>query len=100
MEAAKGSVVLEWTQGFPPRSFVFYVEDMLIDILRPQPEVGALDGNEVGSGGFRIFLYGTDAERLWRAIEPTVLKLEPRPVAVTITANAPGTDAREIRFAD
>lgn len=100
MEPTRGSVVLEWTQGVPPRSFVFYVEDILIDLLRLQPDVGALDGNEVGPHGFRIFLYGADGEVLWRTVEPVVRKLEPPPITVTIAPGGPDSEARKINLAE
>jgi hypothetical protein len=71
------------------------LEDAIIAELERQP-VGELDGNEFGPGETTLFLYGPDAEALWRAIEPAVT---PYPLCrgarVVVRYGEPGAPLRE-----
>jgi hypothetical protein len=47
------------------------LQDNLYELL-DKSSVGMFDGNEVGGGKLVLFLYGPDAELLFRHIEPTL----------------------------
>jgi hypothetical protein len=59
--------------------------------------VGMLDGNEIGGGETTLFMYGPDAEAVFRAIEPVLLQEESaRGAKATIRWGNPGSPQREI----
>lgn len=39
-------------------------------------EVGEFDGNEIGGGETVLFMYGRDAEQIFRTVEPILMKDE------------------------
>jgi hypothetical protein len=90
------AVLLEWEDAEPSLESIFSVEDRLKAIVDAQPELGEVDGNEVGSGSATIYLYGPNSESLWRAAEPTVRGLEPTPTEVTIRPGGPDTPGRDL----
>ena len=47
------------------------LQDKLFELLKDS-SVGEFDGNEVGGGELVLFLYGPDAEALFKFIEPTL----------------------------
>ena len=51
------------------------LEEELASVVEA-PSVGEFDGNEFGASKCVLFLYGTNADRLFKAIEP-VLKATP-----------------------
>jgi len=61
--------------------------------------VGELDGNEIGPEGAVIYLYGSDAERLFTKIE-SVLRNYPlcQKARVVIRQGKPGSPQREINL--
>lgn len=60
---------------------------------------GEFDGNEVGQGSATLYAYGPDAERLFRAMEPT---LRSYPVCqdarVVIRHGGPGSPQTEVKL--
>jgi len=75
------------------------LEDQLIDAISEQ-SLGEFDGNEIGGGGAVLYMYGPDAERLFRGIE-SVLRAYPlcRNARVVIRAGEPGAPEREVHLA-
>jgi hypothetical protein len=71
------------------------LEDKLEEVIQ-RSALGDLDGNEVGAGGATIYMYGPDAEKLFKEIEP-VLRDYPlcRGATVTIRHGGPGAPERE-----
>ncbi|AQU86465.1 hypothetical protein B0W47_02240 [Komagataeibacter nataicola] len=59
--------------GLPPEVYEEYdlctLEDEIEDVLG---DAGVLDGHEFGPEAAQIFLYGPDAEAIFRLIEPVV----------------------------
>jgi hypothetical protein len=47
------------------------IEDPLIDAIEAAG-VGEFDGNEVGPDEALLFMYGPDADALWRVVEPVL----------------------------
>lgn len=91
------AVLLEWDDVAPSREFIFDAEERLGEVIAARPELGELDGNEVGGGGASIYLYGPDCELLWTAIEPVVRGLDPAPTNVILRSGGPGRRFREVR---
>lgn len=90
------AVFLHWTDHEPPLEYILTVEDQLEQSIAEHPELGEIDGNEVGSGAATIYLYGCDADTLWQPIEPTVRSLPTPPNTVEIRRGEPGTPTRVI----
>ena len=74
------------------------IEDRLSEMLEREG-LGEFDGNEVGPGQTRLFMYGPDAERLFEGIEPT-LRGYPlcQGARVEIRRGGPGAQRRELRL--
>jgi hypothetical protein len=72
------------------------LEDRLTEALG---NLGIYDGHESGPGVTFVYLYGPDAEAMFRAIEP-VLRDYPlaRGAGVIIRRRAPGAPEREVRM--
>ena len=70
------------------------IEDELIEIITKN-DAGEFDGNEIGGDGATLYMYSTDAERLFGLIEPA-LRAYPlcRGAKVTIRHGAPGAAER------
>ena len=72
------------------------LEDLLQESLG---DLGECDGTEHGPQDSRLYLYGSDAEAMFRAIEPTLLAY---PLAATanviIRSGSPGAPEREVRL--
>lgn len=70
------------------------LEDQLTEALG---RLGECDGTERGETDTRIFLYGPDAEAMFRAVEPTLLSY---PLAATarvlLRAGPPGAPERDV----
>jgi hypothetical protein len=47
------------------------IEDPLIDAIETAG-VGEFDGNEIGPDEALVFMYGPDADALWRVVEPVL----------------------------
>jgi hypothetical protein len=62
-------------------------------------KVGEYDGDESGPGVTTVYLYGPDAEVLFRAVEP-VLRRYPlcQNATVEIRSGGPGSPSREVRI--
>ncbi len=50
---------------------IFELEDLISSFIE-EHEVGEYDGNEVGQGEFTMYMYGTDADVLFRSIQPVL----------------------------
>ena len=74
------------------------LEDLLVEAIE-QAGVGEFDGNEFGPGEVTLFMYGSDAEALHRAVEP-VLRTHPlcAGARVIIRPGGPETAGREGRL--
>ena len=74
------------------------LEDKLIEAVE-RKDLGEFDGNEIGGGTAKLFLYGPDAEKLFAAIEP-VLRTYPLSLnaRVVIRRGGPGAEDREVRL--
>ena len=85
--------------GIPNRQCdVSTLEDLLMERLASDG-AGVLDGSESGPTGTKIFLYGSDCEKMFASVEP-VLKSYAlcRNGRVVIRSGAPGSEQREIRL--
>lgn len=51
------------------REAIFQLEDRLADIIEGQ-QLGEFDGNEFGGGECTLYMYGSDADRMFNAISP------------------------------
>jgi hypothetical protein len=72
------------------------LEEQLAEALG---ELGECDGAEHGEGTSRIFLYGPNAEAMFRAVEPTLLNYPLAASArVRLRFGAPGATEREIQL--
>ena len=72
------------------------LEDRLAEALG---DLGECDGTEHGEHDSRIFLYGRDAEAMFRAIEPTLLNYHLAASAhVILRSGPPGAAEREVRL--
>ena len=70
------------------------LEDKLTEALGC---LGECDGTEHGERGSRIFLYGSDAEAIFRAVEPILLKYPLAASArVVVRSGPPGAAEREV----
>jgi hypothetical protein len=47
------------------------IEDPLIEAIDASG-VGEFDGNELGPDGAVLYMYGSDADRLWQVVEPVL----------------------------
>lgn len=87
-------MLIEWDVE-PSTDFLFEAEDHLSAVISGEPALGEVDGNDVGSGTATIYLYGSDCESLWKAIEPTVRAFNPAPATVTVRPGGPETLGRQ-----
>jgi hypothetical protein len=75
------------------------VQEALIDLPEGSSEVGMFDGNEVGGGQLVLFLYGPDAELLFKHIEPVIRADEfCHRARVVIRWGKPGSPQREVNL--
>ena len=74
------------------------IEDRLIEVIE-RDGLGKFDGNEIGPTEVILFMYGSDAERLFASIEMT---LRNYPICqgarVIIRYGGVGADQREVRL--
>ncbi len=74
------------------------LEDQLEEAIR-QAGLGVYDGNELGPGEVTLFMYGPDAEALYRVIEPILIG---NPLCqnarIVICSGDPSGTGREIRL--
>lgn len=72
------------------------VQEKLFELLENE-DLGMFDGNEVGGGQLILFLYGPDAELLFKHIEPT-LRADAfcHGAKVIIRWGGPGAPQREV----
>ena len=72
------------------------LEDLITEAVG---DLGECDGTEHGPTASRVFVYGRDAEAMFRAIEPT---LRQYPLAsrarVVLRQGAPGASEREVQI--
>ncbi|MGW2585714.1 hypothetical protein ACWCYZ_31085 [Streptomyces virginiae] len=60
--------------------------------------VGEVDGNEFGAGEVVIFAYGSDADALYRAMEPSLRALPFRPAHVVLRYGEPADSVMSERI--
>ena len=74
------------------------IEDRLVAALA-NTGLGEFDGNEIGGGETKLYLYGPDAERLFAHLEP-ILTAYPlcRNARVVIRRGRPGAPQREVQL--
>jgi hypothetical protein len=88
--------------GLPDQVYQAYdvatLEDRLREVIG-RDRLGEFDGNEFGPGEVTLFMYGSDAERLFAGIEP-ILRGYPlcQHARVIIRRGGPGASEREIRI--
>lgn len=79
---------------------LFAIEDELMLAIQTMPEVGELDGNDVGQGEATLYLYGPDADRLFAAIEPVLRGGSFPPGSVAVKRyGPPGSPEEKIELA-
>ena len=104
MEETDEQAVLVYLDGqtLPDEVYAEYDVGGLEDQLRPlleQTGVGIYDGDEFGPKEVTLFMYGPDAEALFRVIEPCLLAYPLcQNARVLIRPGEPGTLGREIRL--
>lgn len=74
------------------------IEDRLIKAIA-RAGVGEFDGNEIGSEGATLFMYGADADRLFAVVEP-VLRSATLPAGshALIRYGEPGAEVRRVEL--
>jgi len=92
------AVIIHFQYGSPDLTRLFALEDKIKDVVA-KAHVGEYDGNEVavdGSDGF-LYLYGTDADKLLKAIEPVLAETSFMKGAKVKKRYGPaGTGAKEV----
>ena len=58
------------------RKRLFALEDQLSAAIK-ESGAGEYDGNEIGEGIFRMYIYGPSAERLFSVVRPILKKFHP-----------------------
>jgi hypothetical protein len=72
------------------------LEDQLTEAIA-LAHAGEFDGNEVGQGELKLYMYGPDAERLFATVEPVLRSaLLTRAALVTVRQGPPGSPSREV----
>jgi hypothetical protein len=74
------------------------LEDELIAVIELE-KLGEFDGNEIGPAETTLFLYGPDAEKLFKGVE-LVLRANPlcQNARISIRTGGPGAAVREVRL--
>ena len=81
-----------------PEEDLWTLETLLTDVIERQG-LGEFDGNEVGEDGATLFMYGSNAEDLFRGVEATLRGSSLCENArVQIRPGPPGTVHREVRL--
>jgi len=81
-----------------PEEDLWTLETLLTDVIERQG-LGEYDGNEVGEDGSTLFMYGSNAEDLFRGVEATLRASSLCEHArVQIRPGPPGTAHREMRL--
>ena len=65
------AVIVHISNSTDPSVGLDMIEDPLIDAIEATG-VGEFDGNEIGPDGALLFMYGPDADALWRVVEPVL----------------------------
>ena len=65
------AVIVHISNSTNPDTGLDMIEDPLIDAIEAAG-VGEFDGNEVGPDEALLFMYGPDANALWRVVEPVL----------------------------
>lgn len=77
------------------REAVFALEERLERAIRASG-AGELDGNEFGGGEAVIYMYGSDKDRLWAAVEPVVRGFPLRPGFALLRPGGPEVDPERV----
>lgn len=77
------------------REEVYQIEDQL-DYALQKAKVGDCDGHGFGNNKAELYLYGTDAEGVYKTVEPILRGITFKPVQVVLLHDQNrGNDARE-----
>ena len=80
---------------------VIYALGRQLEAALADNTAGELDGNEFGAGEAIIYLYGADADHLYRAIEASVRRVALRPAYAVLRygdADDPAAEERRIEL--
>ena len=92
---AGGQAVLLYLEGEDFDRMVD-LSDKLTEAIE-SANVGEFDGNEIGGGETVLFMYGPDAEALFQAVEPILIRAESAHSArAVIRWGSPGSPQREV----
>ena len=81
-----------------PEEDLWTLETLLTDVIERQG-LGEYDGNEVGEDGATLFMYGSNAEDLFRGVEATLRASSLcQNARVQIRPGPPGTAHREVHL--
>jgi hypothetical protein len=84
--------------SFEEREALLALQDQIAEAIKAA-KGGEFDGDEVGEGECVLFMYGTDADRLFAAIEP-ILKTSPLALGgygIKRYGEAGDPDSKEVR---
>ena len=70
-ELAEHAVIVHISNSTDPNIGLDMIEDPLIDAIEAAG-VGEFDGNEIRPDEALLFMYGPDADALWRVVEPVL----------------------------
>jgi hypothetical protein len=70
---------------------LFALEDRLAEAIS-KAKAGEFDGNEVGGGEYVLYMYGPDAEKLYRAVESTLRSFSAGPGSHVLLRWGPADD--------
>jgi PASTA domain len=70
-ESTEHAVIVHISNSTDPNIGLDMIEDLLIDAIEAAG-VGEFDGNEVGLDEALLFMYGVDADALWRVVGPVI----------------------------
>jgi hypothetical protein len=74
------------------------LEDQLMAAIQ-HAKAGEFDGNEIGPEEFVLYMYGPDAEQLFKVVEPILRSSElVREATALIRPGPPGTAASRVRL--
>ena len=65
------AVLIKITSLRDPAAGLDVIEDRIIEAI-DRSSVGEFDGNEIGPDGATLYLYGPDADTIWRSIDGAI----------------------------
>ncbi|WP_222622198.1 hypothetical protein [Mycolicibacterium fluoranthenivorans] len=89
------AVLLDWDYDVAADQ-IDHAEEVIAATLTSRRIAGEVDGNEVGGGATRIYLYGPDCHALWSAIDSVVRALPQPPTSAVLRPGGPGSPSRTV----